>query len=138
MLGALICYDRAPDVPLGISRSVTDAAVRRGVAVLRFLRRGASVLVVAVVLTGVIRMREIVCTMHQFAWARITQVGILLPYFPFRHPELPFCFELIHAGMDRPHRWGVRRAFASSAQQPSYLQLSAQNPAFYGFSRKDR
>jgi hypothetical protein len=69
MLGALICYDRAPDVLLGISRPVTDAAVWRGAAVLRFLRRRVSVvvLVVIVVLTGVIRMREIACTMLQLA-----------------------------------------------------------------------
>ena len=136
MLGALIRYNRAPDVLLGISRSAIDAAVRRRAVVFRFLRRGARFVLVA--LTGVIPSCGIVCARHQFALARIIRLSIAIPGFSLHHPELPACFVVIgvHASMDvrtagPSGRW---RSLLGSA--PSYLRLPAQNPALYGFSRK--
>src|ERR1035441_3478702 len=90
MLSALIGDNCASDVPLGISRSAIDATVWREAAVRWLLCRGTSVIIlVAVVLIGVIRTREIVCTRRHLALARIIQISILVSYLPFHHPPLP-------------------------------------------------
>src|ERR1017187_492950 len=96
MLSALIGDNCASDVPLGISRSAIDATVWREAAVRWLLCRGTSVIIlVAVVLIGVIRTREIVCTRRHLALARIIQISILVSYLPFHHPKLPPCFDSV-------------------------------------------